>query len=104
MARACEEVGLPGSCVEIVPITDRQAVLELVRLDQYLSLVVPRGGAQLIRTVKDNATVPVLEHERGMTQIYVDATCDLDMIEEVRRTWQFFRDRRPETYGPLVAL
>jgi glutamate-5-semialdehyde dehydrogenase len=83
LAQACEDVGLPGSCVEIVPFTDREAVVELVKLDRYLSLVVPRGGAQLIRTVKDNATVPVLEHERGMTQIVVDATCDVDMAVSI---------------------
>jgi len=83
LSEAAAETGLPASCVEIVSITDRQAVLELVKLDQYLNLIVPRGGAQLIRTVKDNATVPVLEHERGMTQIYVDATCDLPMAVNV---------------------
>lgn len=79
----CEQVGLPRSCVEIVPVTDRAAVLALVKLDQYLSLIVPRGGAALIRTCKDNATVPVLEHERGMTQIYIDATCDLEMAVSI---------------------
>ena len=83
LAEAAEQAGLPGSCVEIVPITDREAVLELVKADQYLSLVVPRGGAALIRTCKDNATVPVLEHERGMTQIYVDATCDVEMAVNI---------------------
>jgi glutamate-5-semialdehyde dehydrogenase len=79
LSEACEAVGLPRSCVEMIPITDRQAVLDMVKLDQYVSLIVPRGGASLIRTVKDNATVPVLQHERGMTQIYVDATCDVEM-------------------------
>lgn len=79
LADACHDVGLPRSCVEIVTTTDRQAVIEMCKLDRYLSLIVPRGGAELIRTVKQNATVPVLQHERGMTQIYVDATCDLDM-------------------------
>jgi glutamate-5-semialdehyde dehydrogenase len=83
LAEAAALAGLPGSCVEIVPITDREAVLELVKADQYLSLVVPRGGAALIRTCKDNATVPVLEHERGMTQIYVDATCDVEMAVNI---------------------
>jgi glutamate-5-semialdehyde dehydrogenase len=83
LADAAEHMGLPRSCVEIVPITDRQAVIELVKADQYLSLVVPRGGAALIRTCKDNATVPVLEHERGMTQIYVDATCDVAMAVDI---------------------
>lgn len=83
LAAAAEASGLPRSCVEIIPITDREAVLELVRADRYLSLVVPRGGAALIRTVKDNATVPVLEHERGMTQIYIDATCDTAMAVDL---------------------
>jgi glutamate-5-semialdehyde dehydrogenase len=79
LADACHSVGLPRSCVEIVTTTDRQAVVAMCKLDRYLSLIVPRGGADLIRTVKANATVPVIQHERGMTQIYVDATCDLDM-------------------------
>lgn len=83
LAQAAEEVGLPRSCVEIVPVTDREAVIELVKADKYLSLVVPRGGAALIRTCKDNATVPVLEHERGMTQIYVDATCQVPMAVNI---------------------
>jgi glutamate-5-semialdehyde dehydrogenase len=83
LSDAAAEIGLPRSCVEIVPVTDREAVIELVKADKYLSLVVPRGGAALIRTCKDNATVPVLEHERGMTQIYVDATCDIAMAVSI---------------------
>lgn len=83
LSDACAAVGLPRSCVEIIPVTDRQAVQEMSRLDNYLSLIVPRGGKELIRAVKDNATVPVLQHERGMTQIYVDATCDLQMAVDV---------------------
>ena len=76
---ACRDVGLPESCVAIIDFTDRAAVGEMARLDQYLNLIVPRGGHELIRAVVDNATVPVLKHDRGMTQIYVDETCDLDM-------------------------
>lgn len=83
LSDACQAVGLPRSCVEIVTTTDRQAVVEMCKLDKYLSLIVPRGGAALIRTVKENATVPVLQHERGMTQIYVDATCDVDMAVSI---------------------
>jgi len=76
---ACEAVGLPSSCVEIVRITDRQAVTEISRCDEHVSLIIPRGGHGLIRAVAENATVPVLKHDRGMTQIYVDETCDTDM-------------------------
>ncbi len=76
---ACRDVGLPESCVAIIDFTDRAAVTEMVRLDEYLNLIVPRGGHELIRAVVDNATVPVLKHDRGMTQICVDESCDLDM-------------------------
>ena len=74
---ALEETGLPRSAVEILDFTDREAVTAMARLDQYLALIVPRGGHALIRAVVENAIVPVIKHDRGMTQIYVDATCDL---------------------------
>ena len=79
LSDACEAVGLPRECVEILTFTDREAVGEMSRLDQYLQLIVPRGGHGLIRAVVENATVPVIKHDRGMTQIYVDETCDIDM-------------------------
>ena len=79
LSDACEDVGLPRECVEILTFTDREAVGEMSRLDQYLQLIVPRGGHGLIRAVVENATVPVIKHDRGMTQIYVDETCDIDM-------------------------
>jgi len=79
LQNACRDVGLPESCVEIIDFTDREAVREMARLDEYLNLIVPRGGHGLIRAVTENATVPVLKHDRGMTQIYVDESCDIDM-------------------------
>lgn len=78
LSQACEEVGLPGSCVEIIQITDRQAVQELIRADEYLSMVVPRGGQGLIRAVVENASVPVLKHDRGLCNIYVDEVCNVE--------------------------
>ena len=79
LQNACRDVGLPESSIEIIDFTDRAAVAEMARLDDYLNLIVPRGGHGLIRAVTENATVPVLKHDRGMTQIYVDASCDIDM-------------------------
>lgn len=80
---ACQQAKLPESCVEIMTITDREAVGVMARADQYLSLIIPRGGHELIRAVTENATVPVIKHDRGMTQIYVDETCDLDLAVKV---------------------
>jgi len=79
LREALAETGLPPSGVEILDFTDREAVAEMARLDRYLSLLVPRGGHSLIRAVVENATVPVIKHDRGMTQIYVDETCDIPM-------------------------
>lgn len=79
VADACREAGLPDGTVEILDFTDREAVPVMAKLDQYIDLIVPRGGAGLIRAVTQDATVPVLKHERGLTQIYVDETCDIDM-------------------------
>ncbi len=80
---ACGQVGLPESCVEIVTATDREAVGIMSRADEYLSLIIPRGGHGLIRAVTENATVPVIKHDRGMTQIYVDETCDPDLAVKI---------------------
>ncbi len=78
LADACEECDFPRSCVEIIASTDRQGVQELIRADEYVSLIVPRGGHGLIRTVVENSSVPVLKHDRGLCNIYVDAVCDIE--------------------------
>jgi glutamate-5-semialdehyde dehydrogenase len=79
LAGACERIGLPRGCVEMITVTDRQAVQEMIRLPECVNLVIPRGGEGLIRAVTENSQVPVLQHYRGMTQIYVDEFADLDL-------------------------
>jgi len=83
MQEACLKTGLPDGCVEIIPTTEREAVYELAKMDQYLSLIVPRGGEALIRAVCQVATVPVIKHHRGLTQIYVDRVCDVAMAVNI---------------------
>ncbi len=79
LSDAYREAGLPEGAIEILDFTDREAVPVMAQLSGYIDLIVPRGGAGLIRAVMEDAKVPVLEHDRGLTQIYVDATCDVDM-------------------------
>jgi len=76
---ACEGVGLPAGCVSMIDITDHAAVQVMCRLPQYVDLIIPRGGEELIRAVSENSQVPVLKHYRGMTQIYVDAEADVEL-------------------------
>ncbi|MGH9885193.1 MAG: glutamate-5-semialdehyde dehydrogenase, partial [bacterium] len=70
---------LPVEAVQLVPITDREAIAELVRLDDLIDLCIPRGGEGLIRYVADHARVPVIKHYKGVCHIYVHAAADLEL-------------------------
>jgi len=68
--------GLPTATAQLVPITDREAIADLVRLDDLIDLCIPRGGEGLIRYVADHARVPVIKHYKGVCHIYVHAAAD----------------------------
>ncbi|HDL77324.1 MAG TPA: glutamate-5-semialdehyde dehydrogenase [Lentisphaerae bacterium] len=71
--------GLPEHAVQIVRSTDREAVRELCQLDEYLDLIIPRGGEGLIRFITANSRVPVIKHYKGVCHVYVDESADLEM-------------------------
>lgn len=75
--------GLPAGCVQIVPVTDRKAVLEMLKLDDMIDLIIPRGGEGLIRFVSENSSIPVLKHYKGVCHVYVDEHADLDMARKI---------------------
>lgn len=77
------ETGLPQEAVQAVDTTDREAVLELLRLEDFIDVMIPRGGEELIRFVAENARMPVLKHYKGVCHIYVDERVDMDMAERV---------------------
>ncbi|HEY0191232.1 MAG TPA: glutamate-5-semialdehyde dehydrogenase [Kofleriaceae bacterium] len=70
--------GLPTDAVQLVPVTDREAIAELVQLDDLIDLCIPRGGEGLIRYVSEHARVPVIKHYKGVCHVYVHAAADLD--------------------------
>lgn len=74
-----ESAGLPKNAVQLIATTDREAVRELVQLDDRVDVVIPRGGESLIRAVVEHARVPVLKHYKGVCHVFVDATADLNM-------------------------
>jgi glutamate-5-semialdehyde dehydrogenase len=78
-----EEVGLPRTAIQTVPFQDRAAVGHLLRLPQYIDLVIPRGGASLIRRVVEEAQMPVMKHFMGNCHVYVDRAADLAMAERI---------------------
>jgi glutamate-5-semialdehyde dehydrogenase len=74
---------LPENAIQLVKTTSRKAVKELLRLDDYIDLVIPRGGEGLIRMVKETSTIPVIAHAKGLCHTYVDGDVDLDMAERI---------------------
>ncbi len=79
MAAAAAAAGLPPDAMQLVRTTDRAAVRALLRIDDSLDLVIPRGGESLIRAVAEQSRVPVLKHYKGVCHVYVDRAADLDM-------------------------
>ncbi|MFE2673509.1 glutamate-5-semialdehyde dehydrogenase [Streptomyces hygroscopicus] len=75
--------GLPADAVQLVPGESRESVRELMRARGLVDVLIPRGGASLIRTVVEESTVPVIETGTGNCHVYVDADADLDMAVEI---------------------
>lgn len=78
-----ETAGLPAHCVQVVETTDRAAVGELLRLTDYVDVIIPRGGKGLIERVSQEATMPVLKHLDGICHVYIDDEVELDKAVSV---------------------
>jgi len=78
-----KDMGIPASAIQVIPITEREVVSELLALDEYIDLIIPRGGEGLIRFVVENSKIPVLKHFKGVCHVYVDKTADLEMAEKI---------------------
>ncbi len=76
---ALEDNRVTGDIVNLIPMTDREAILHLLKLEDFIDLVIPRGGEALIRFVAENSRIPVIKHYKGVCHLYVDKSADLDM-------------------------
>jgi glutamate-5-semialdehyde dehydrogenase len=74
---------LHEGAVTFIDIPDREAVMEMLKLDGIVDLIIPRGGEQLIRAVTENSRIPVLKHYKGVCHVFVDRNADLKMAEEI---------------------
>ncbi len=75
--------GIPEAAIQVIPTTDREAVNEMLQLEEYIDLIIPRGGEDLIRAVVNRSKIPVIKHYKGVCHIFIDATADLDMAVEI---------------------
>ena len=83
LAAACEAEGLDPAIVQLIDTPDRAVVSALLKADQYVDVVIPRGGKGLIRAVMQGSTIPVIKHYEGVCHTFVDAGCDLNMAVAV---------------------
>lgn len=83
MRNAIESVGFPKDCISLVQDTSRQSATELMQLSNYLDVLIPRGGAGLIKSVVENAKVPVIETGVGNCHVYVDESADIEMAANI---------------------
>ena len=83
MQEAAYAAGIPEGALNIIEDTSRETSMELMKMNGYVDMLIPRGGKGLIKSVVDNATVPVVETAAGNCHVYVDSECDMDMAEKI---------------------
>ncbi len=81
--KGLQSVGLPASAVQLIEDTNRETTKELMRMNGYVDVLIPRGGAGLIKTVVENSTIPVIETGTGNCHIFVDETADFNMALDI---------------------
>ena len=101
MRKAVEEAGLPADVIQVVDNTDRETTNELMRLNGYVDVIIPRGSANLIQAVVKNATVPVIETGAGNCHAYIDASADLDMAVNITDN---AKTQRPSVCNAIESL
>jgi glutamate-5-semialdehyde dehydrogenase len=83
LRRVLAERGLPQEAIQIFPHTEREAIREMLQLEDQIDLIIPRGGEELIRFVTNHSKIPVIKHYKGICHIFVDETADLEMASLV---------------------
>ncbi len=99
--QALADAGLPPECVQVPPTADREAVAALLKLDEYIDVVIPRGGEGLIRAVVEQASMPVLKHYKGVCHTFVDESADLERAVAIIHNAKV---QRPGTCNSLECL
>lgn len=83
ISKAAYAAGLPEGAIQFIQTTDRQAIVEMIKLDNLIDLIIPRGGEQMIKSVREQSTVPVLSHGKGLCHTYIDKDADLEMAKKI---------------------
>ena len=83
ITEALQESPLPDDAVQLIPTVEREALNHLLTMDEYVHCIIPRGGEGLIRFVAENSRVPVIKHYKGVCNLFIDTSADLNMAEKI---------------------
>lgn len=83
LQRACSEHGVSVDAIQVVPNTDREIITEMLKLDELIDLIIPRGGEGLIRFVSENSRIPVIKHYKGVCHVFVDKYAEILMAKDI---------------------
>lgn len=83
LQKVLRETSIPETAIQVIPVTDREAVAEMLKLEEYIDLIIPRGGEDLIRAVVAQSRIPVIKHYKGVCHVFVDASADMDMAVNI---------------------
>ena len=78
-----KELGIPRAALSLIPFTEREGVLEMLKQEEFIDLIIPRGGESLIRFVVENSRIPVIKHYKGVCHVFVDQSADFDKAEQI---------------------
>lgn len=83
LQKVLRETAIPAEAIQVIPVTDREAVSEMLQLDEQIDLIIPRGGEDLIRAVVAQSKIPVIKHYKGVCHVFVDAHADINMAIDI---------------------
>jgi len=101
LSEAAKKTGIPDGAISFVERPEREAVLEFLKRDDCIDVIIPRGGEALIKTVSENSTIPVIKHDKGVCHMYVDSNADLDMAQKIALNAKV---QRPSTCNAMETL
>src|SRR5512137_1509928 len=101
LSKAGRDAGIPDGAISFIENPDRACVMEMLKANHSVDLIIPRGGEGLIRMVSENSTIPVIKHDKGVCHIYVDSNADLAMASDICFNAKV---QRPGTCNAMEAM
>jgi glutamate-5-semialdehyde dehydrogenase len=83
LQEAMAKAGIPAAAVQVIPHTEREGVEEMLKMEECIDVIIPRGGEGLIRFVVEHSRIPVIKHYKGVCHIFVDASAEREMAREI---------------------